>query len=450
MTETIIDMYDFITSSYKEYGDQVNKNRMMTLSIDGLKPVERRVLMSAYNIARHKMVKSVQVDGYCLGHYHPHSMCYGTIVQMVKQGFLEGQGQFGSNIGTDPTGPAASRYTECKLSNDTEKMAFELINYVPFFDSEISSEIKEPLYLPTKYPFCLIGNTPSGGIGFGYAALIPCYKKSDLKKRLMWLLKKRKTEPIICPITDCDVLSDNKTLQQLLTTGKASLEYKGRYEIDKIKYNIICKSLPPKVSFQKIYEKLQKKYKDLAIIDLSCDEHGTQVVYYLDRVRNQSQLFNELVDDFDKIISRNVSFENNQIKYSDTDNIDDMYLCCMGIDEMILSTFEKYENNFDKMLSHQITIREHKIKNLIVLAKIKKVLPKYLEKIKINPDEVIEKISKEINISIDTLNKIFNKYTIMKLLKIQVDSDKLKHEIKNLRDIKTNLRQHIIEVEYND
>jgi DNA gyrase subunit A len=448
MSESIIDMYDFVTTSYKEYGNQVNKNRMMTLSVDGLKPVERRVLYSAFSIAKDKMVKSVQVDGYCLGHFHPHSMCYGTIVQMVKQGFLDGQGQFGSNIGTDPTGPAASRYTECKLSKFTENLAFKLINYVPFIESEISADIKEPLFLPTKYPLCLIGKTSTGGIGFGYASLIPCYAIEDLKKRLLWLLKKRKTEPIIKPITDCDILSSDKDLKKLLTTGKASLEYKGRYQVDKVKNQIICKSLPPKVSYSKIYDRLQRKYKDLAIIDLSCDEFGTQVVYYLDRVRNQQQLFNELVNDFDKLIIRNVNFENNQIKYHDSNDVNHMYLQCLGIDEMLLDTFNTYVKIFEKMLNHQIKIRNKKIDNLKILSLIKDKLPKYLKDNTLKPTEIINKLSAELKLKIEIITTIFNKYTIMKLLKLKIDSDKLKEEIKELEDVKQNIIQHIINEEY--
>jgi len=71
---------------YKEYGIYSNY-RNFPLDIDGLKPVERRVLLSAYKIARDKLVKSRQVDAYTIGHFHPHGECYGTIVQLVRQGF---------------------------------------------------------------------------------------------------------------------------------------------------------------------------------------------------------------------------------------------------------------------------------------------------------------------------------------------------------------------------
>ena len=60
---------------YKEYG-QYSNFRNFPLDLDGLKTVERRVLISAYKIARDKHVKSRQVDAYTIGHYHPQGECY--------------------------------------------------------------------------------------------------------------------------------------------------------------------------------------------------------------------------------------------------------------------------------------------------------------------------------------------------------------------------------------
>ena len=434
-----VDMFDFVTENYKNYGNEVNKNRMLTLSIDGLKPIERRVLLSAFTIAKNKKVKSVQIDGYCLGHFHPHSACYGTIVQMVKQGFLDGQGQFGASIGTEPTGPAASRYTECGISEFTKNLAFELINFVPWVEGEVAADIKEPLYLPTKYPFCLIGNTSTGGIGFGYASNIPCYKIEDLNKRLMWLLKQRKREPVIAPITQCDIISDNTLLKNLLSTGKETLIYKGKYEIDKINKKIICHALPPKTSFSSIYTRLQRKYKDLAILDLSCDDLGTNVIFYIDRIRNQQELFESLIDDFDKLIIKNVSFENNQIAYCDSNNINDMFLKCISIDTMLLETFNNYIKLYDSMLDEKIIQLNNKIKLLNILAKIKNVLPKYLSNIKKDSESVMKDISKEIKIDLIIVKKIFHDYAIVKLLKVETDTDKINIEIVETTKIKNNL-----------
>ena len=163
---------------YKEYG-QYSNYRNFPLDLDGLKPVERRVLFTAYKSARNKFAKSRKVDSYTTGNYHPHGECYGTIVQLVKQGFLDGQGGFGTNVGVEPTGAAAPRYTQCRLNTRTLDLAFKYIKYVEWVDTELDD--KEPLFLPTMYPICLMGSEPTQGIGFGFKTYIPCYKTEDLQ-----------------------------------------------------------------------------------------------------------------------------------------------------------------------------------------------------------------------------------------------------------------------------
>ena len=88
--------------------------------------------------------------------------CYGTIVHLVRQGFLDGQGNFGSNVGVDVIGPAAPRYTECRISQKSLDLFFKYIDCVPFVDTELGD--KEPEYLPVMFPVCLIGKEYSQGI----------------------------------------------------------------------------------------------------------------------------------------------------------------------------------------------------------------------------------------------------------------------------------------------
>jgi len=109
-------MDKIIPKLYKEYGEYINSFRAFPLGIDGLKPVERRVLLTAYLVAKDKFVKSARIDGTCIARFHPHGGVYGTIVNLVNQGFLDGQGNFGCKYGVEPVGAAAPRYTEAKIS----------------------------------------------------------------------------------------------------------------------------------------------------------------------------------------------------------------------------------------------------------------------------------------------------------------------------------------------
>ena len=187
-------MDNIIPKMYKSYGEYINSSRSFPLDLDGLKPVERRILLSAFQIAKDKFVKSAKISGWTMGNFHPHSDCYMSSVNLVNQGFLIGQGNFGTKCGVENDPPAASRYTECKSSKDIIDMAFKYIKHVPWEVLELESE---PLYLPTMIPFCLIGKEYTQGIGFGFRTFIPCYEMKDLKKRLLYLLGKTKTKPII-------------------------------------------------------------------------------------------------------------------------------------------------------------------------------------------------------------------------------------------------------------
>ena len=79
-------MQNILPRLYKEYG-QYSNYRNFPLDLDGLKPVERRVLFSAFKIAKEKFAKSRQVDSYATGQFNPHGECYGSMVQLVRQGF---------------------------------------------------------------------------------------------------------------------------------------------------------------------------------------------------------------------------------------------------------------------------------------------------------------------------------------------------------------------------
>ena len=167
---------------YSDYGKYINQFRSFPFIIDGCKLVERRVLLSTYEVAREKLQKSNKIVGHCLGSYHPHGDCYQTLVGLVQNGFLDNtQGNWGGQIGTNDEPSAAMRYTETRLLRETYNLAFEYINYI---DRETIEFYEEPPIIPTQLPICLLGKENTQGIGFGYRTYIPVYEKKDLIKRL--------------------------------------------------------------------------------------------------------------------------------------------------------------------------------------------------------------------------------------------------------------------------
>ncbi len=419
---------------YKEYGEYSNY-RNFPLDIDGLKPVERRVLLSAYKIARAKFVKSRQVDAYTIGHYHPHGECYGTIVQLVRQGFLVGQGNFGSNVGIEPVGAAAPRYTECRIHPRTLDLAFKYIKYTPEIPTELGDV--EPAYLPTMIPICLLGSEYTQGIGFGYKTFIPCYKFEDLRGRLMWLLGNRKRKIIPVPISDCVVTASPAELEELLTTGKMKIEVEGIIEENPKQNKVILKSWPPGKRFQTILNKFQKEMESgmIGFTDLSSTE--TEIVFQVLRERNRDKIYNEFVDKLKEVIKGAISFENTVV---------DVYnkVIVKSIDDFLLDTYNMFSTINEKMLQDEIKRVQEVIEEYNLLERIRPTLASCIGH-GWDIDSTMEEIKTTISTDETATRQLINKYKISKLLTLDTDTNELNIQKKHLTETLTNLDSFLME-----
>jgi DNA gyrase/topoisomerase IV subunit A len=427
-----------IPKFYKSYGMYVNHSRMLPLSEDGLRPVERRVLLSAYEIAKDKLVKNARIDGHTIGHYSPHGSAYGTIVQMFHQGFLDGQGNFGTYVGVENDPPAAMRYTECRLAKKTLEMAFKLIDYVPWEESELDDE---PVHLPTMFPFCLLGTRPTTGIGFGYKTYIPCFKINDLHDRLLYLLGKIKEKPIIKPISDCHILSSNEEIEQLLTTGKASIKIQGVVKVDKMNCKATIHSWPPGKRFESILAKFEKELcaQDIGWIDLSTTE--TKIVFEVIKQRNRDLIFTDFIKKLQDVLLGSIPFE--MIMVDKAKNVK-----LMSVDEMLLNTYNVYKNINVDMLNSEIKRYMKNIDENMLLAKIKPILSIYL-KTDTPIDEIALKTSEVLKVEVNIIKELFQKYNIKKLLTVKDDITELNNKLKQTNDYLKNIDEFVISQYHN-
>jgi len=419
---------------YKDYGEYSNW-RNFPCSIDGLKPVERRVLLSAYKISRNKLVKSRQVDAYTTGHYHPHGDCYGTVVQLVRQGFLTGQGNFGTNIGVEPVGPAAPRYTECKINQRTIDLAFKYVQYSQWVDTELGDT--EPIYLPAMYPICLMGTEYTQGIGFGYKTYIPCYKPEDLYKRLQWLLGIRKRKPIIAPITDCIITSTPEVLDELLTTGKAKIDVEGIIEVNPRNNTVELKSWPPGKRFESFLNKFQKELSEnlIGFSDLSVTE--TKIVFQIMRERNRDKIFSDFVEKLQDVLKGSISFEINTVDLNQT-------VVVSSIDDMLLNTYNMFTATNDKMLKDEIAKISDEIQWLSAIELMIPILSNCLKN-GYDVETSLDTIEKETPVSRKVAEEVINKYKIKKLLTFDTDNTKLKENKTELENHHKNLTGFVLE-----
>lgn len=413
---------------YKEYGLYSNW-RQLPSELDGLKPVERRILFSAYQIARTKLAKSARVDGHVIGNYHPHGSVYGSIVQLVRQGLLEGQGNFGCNVGVEPVGAAASRYTEIKLPESTINLAFQNLKYVKWERNDLDQD--EPLFLPVKFPICLLGQDYTQGIGFGYRTLIPCYTVGNLFSRLKWLLGELKTKPTIAPITDCEITSQPRVLEQLLTTGEAKVDVTGVLEINKMTNVATLKSWPPGKRFEAILKKLEPHLSsgEIGFSDLSTTE--TKIVFKVLRERNRDKIFNSFLKKMQAAITGSISFS---VLVTTTEGT----VVTKSVDNLLLETFERFKGTTKDMLLASIDEIQRQIEEYQLLAVIRPDIGRCLND---NNDyhTTIGITSRKTGIDQDTIEKLVQKYRIKKLLTIDLDTKELidkKEELdQNVKDI---------------
>ncbi len=162
------DMKQLMQLNYLKYASYVILDRAIPNVVDGLKPVQRRILFTLWMMHDGKLHKVANVAGQTMA-YHPHGDAPITeaLVNMSNKGYLlDQQGNFGNIFTGDPA--AASRYIETRLSELAEKTMFnpELTPTIPSYDARH----KEPIYLPAKIPLVLMQG--ADGIAVGMATHI--------------------------------------------------------------------------------------------------------------------------------------------------------------------------------------------------------------------------------------------------------------------------------------
>ena len=171
-----IDVSDEMRGSFLEYAYSVIYSRALPDARDGLKPVQRRILfgMSEMGLRPERgHVKSSRVVGDVMGKYHPHGdgAIYDALVRMaqpfsLRLPLVDGHGNFGS----PDDGPAAMRYTECRLARSalllTSSLDEDVVDLAPNYDGREN----EPTVMPAAFPNLLVNG--ASGIAVGMATNI--------------------------------------------------------------------------------------------------------------------------------------------------------------------------------------------------------------------------------------------------------------------------------------
>ncbi|MBK8462733.1 MAG: DNA topoisomerase IV subunit A [Nigerium sp.] len=180
-------------TSFLEYAYSVIYSRAIPDARDGLKPVQRRILYSMDEMGirpDRSHVKCARVVGDVMGKLHPHgdSAIYDALVRLgqswaMRLPVVDGHGNFGSL----DAGPAAMRYTECRMASAALAMTGELDQDTVDFKPNYDGKMTEPVVLPAALPNLLVNG--STGIAVGMATNIPPHNLVECVQALKHLLR---------------------------------------------------------------------------------------------------------------------------------------------------------------------------------------------------------------------------------------------------------------------
>lgn len=277
--ETIIEkiynytLEEIMGDRFARYSKSIIQDRALPDVRDGLKPVQRRILYSMYeshNTYDKPYRKSAKAVGDIMGNYHPHgdSAIYDALVRLsqpwkMREPLVEIHGNNGS---IDGDGPAASRYTEARLSKLSNIMLEDINKKTVEMALNYSDELLEPTVLPAHFPNLLVNG--STGISAGYATNIPPHNLGEVIDATIKRIDSPncRLDTILEIIKGPDfptggIVEGKEGLINAYTTGKGKVVLKANYEIikEKGKNQILIKEIP----FEVLKEGLKKKIEDI-------------------------------------------------------------------------------------------------------------------------------------------------------------------------------------------
>src|SRR3989344_5408930 len=296
-------------TSYLDYAMSVIVSRALPDVRDGLKPVHRRILYAMHELglgSGAKFRKSALVVGEVLGKYHPHgdAACYDALARLAQTFSLRyplviGQGNFGS-IDGDP--PAASRYTEAKLSKIAEEMLEDIdkdtVNFIPNFDNSL----KEPIILPSKIPNLLING--SSGIAVGMATNIPPHNINEVTDAVNLVINNPEISinELVNVIKGPDfptggIISGRQGIIEAYKTGRGKIIVRAKTKVENNK--IIIEEIPYQVNKTFLIESIadlvkDKKVEGIRDIRDESDRKGMHLVIELKKDVNPEVVLNQL------------------------------------------------------------------------------------------------------------------------------------------------------------
>ncbi len=294
-----------IGERYLTYALSTIMNRALPDARDGLKPVHRRILYAMRELRLGSgggFRKSAKISGDVMGNYHPHgdAAIYDAMARLaqefnVRYPLVDGQGNFG-NI--DGDNPAASRYTEARMTPAAEALLEGLDENAVDFRDNYDGTLTEPVVLPAAFPNLLANG--SSGIAVGMATNIPPHNIEELCNACLHLIKapNARDETLLEHVPGPDfptggvIVEPRENILTAYRTGRGSFRLRARHEVEDLgrgQWQIVVTEIPYQVQKGKLVERIAEliQTKKLPILADVRDESADDIRLVLEpRNRN--------------------------------------------------------------------------------------------------------------------------------------------------------------------
>ena len=261
-----------IGERYLTYALSTIMHRALPDARDGLKPVHRRIIYAMRELrlgSTGGFRKSAKISGDVMGNYHPHgdAAIYDAMARLaqdfaVRYPLVDGQGNFG-NI--DGDNPAASRYTEARMTAVAEAMLEGLAENAVDFRDNYDGTLTEPVVLPASFPNLLANG--SSGIAVGMATNIPPHNIPELVDACLHLIKvpDARDDTLLNFVPGPDfptggiIVEPRENIAEAYRTGRGAFRLRCRYEVEDLgrgQWQIVVTEIPYQVQKSKLIEKL--------------------------------------------------------------------------------------------------------------------------------------------------------------------------------------------------
>lgn len=298
-----------IRENYMPYAMSVILSRAIP-EIDGFKPSHRKLLFTMYKMGllTGNRTKSANIVGATMK-LNPHgdSAIYDTMVRLSRgyeallHPYVDSKGNFGKFYSRDMAW-AASRYTEAKLAPICNELFRDIDKDTVDFVDNYDNTMKEPSLLPVAFPSVLVNaNT---GIAVGMASNICSFNLKEICETTAALIRDpdhdiKSTLPAPDFIGGCQIIYDEKTINQVYETGRGSIKLRAKYEYDKSANCIDVLSIPSTTTCEVIIEKIidlvkQGKVKEISDIRDETGIDGLKITIDLKRGVDPEKLMSKL------------------------------------------------------------------------------------------------------------------------------------------------------------